>query len=73
MWTYSKYLLTGIRAKSTFKTVFDFKKMIYLFFCYDYKHLPFSNKPYQPEMNFTEKKYLPGLLMPCPAFLHVTV
>ena len=22
-------------------------------FCYDYKHLPFSNKPYQPEMKFS--------------------
>ena len=25
------------------------------FFCYDYKHLLFSKKPYQPEMNFIEK------------------
>ena len=29
-------------------------------FCYDYKHLPFSNKPYLPEMNFFENKYSPG-------------
>ena len=27
-------------------------------FCHDYKHLPFSNKPYKPEMNFIEIKYL---------------
>ena len=32
-----------------------FIKSYYLF--YDYKHLPFSNKPYQPEMNFFENKY----------------
>ena len=46
-----KSLLTGISANSTlvdFKTVFDFKelKIIYcwdIIFCYDYKHLAFSN------------------------------
>ena len=39
MWTYSKYLLTGISANSTFRTVSDFKKLkikyswdIYYFF-----------------------------------------
>ena len=42
-------------------------------FCYDYKHLPFANKSYQTEMNFTENKYLTGLLMSCPGLLHVTV
>ena len=24
-----------------------------IFIFYDYKHLPFSNKPYQPQINFT--------------------
>ena len=43
-------LLTGIRANSTFRTVFNFNKLKilycwYIIFCYDYKHLPFSNKP----------------------------
>ena len=41
-------------------------------YCHDYKHLPFSNKPYQPEMNFIENKYSPGLLMSCSGLLHVT-
>ena len=50
IWTYSKFLLTEISANSTFRKVFDFKKLkiIYCsntYFCYDYKHLPFSNKP----------------------------
>ena len=31
-----------------------------IIFCYDYKHLPFSNMPYQSEMNFIENKHLPG-------------
>ena len=40
---------------------------------YDYKHLPFSSKPYQPEMSFIEKKHLLGLLMSNPGlFLAVT-
>ena len=60
---YSKSLLTGISENSTFRTVFDFKKIkiIYFwdiyYFYYEYKHLPFSNKPYQPEINFIENKY----------------
>ena len=29
-----------------------------IIFCYDYKHLPFLSKPYQPEMNFIENKHL---------------
>ena len=51
MGTYSKSLLTGSSAKSTFRKDFDFKKLkkytveILTTFCYDYKHLPFSNKP----------------------------
>ena len=40
---------------------------------YDYKHLPFSNKPYQSEINFNENKYLTGLLIPCSGLLHATV
>ena len=35
--------------------------------------LGLDTKPYQPEMNFTENKYLPGLLLLCPGLLHVTV
>ena len=31
----------------------------------------FSNKPYQPEMNFIENQ--PGLLMSCPGLLHETI
>ena len=31
-----------------------------IIFCYNYKHLPFSNMPYQPEINFIENKHLPG-------------
>ena len=42
-------------------------------FCYDYKHLPFSNKPYQPEMNFTENKHLPDHLMSCSGLLQATI
>ena len=65
MLTYSKSLLTGINANSTFRTVLDFKKLktrqhaveIFIIFCYDYKHLPFSSKPYQPQMNVMENKY----------------
>ena len=26
-------------------------------FCFHYKHLSFSNKPYQPEINFIKNKY----------------
>ena len=37
------------------------------------KHLPFSNKSYQPEINVNENKYLTGLLMSCQRLLHVTV
>ena len=44
-----------------------------IIFCYDYKHLSFSNKPYQPEINFIENKYLTGLLMSCPGLLPVTL
>ena len=44
-----------------------------MIFCYDYKHPLFSNKPYQPEMNFIKNKYLPDLLMPSPGLFHVTV
>ena len=43
-----------------------------IIFSRDYKNLPFSNELYQPEMNFTEKKYLTGLLMSCPGLLHAT-
>ena len=63
MWPYSKPLLTGISVKSNFKTAVDFKrlKIIYhgdiYYFRYDYKHLPFLDKPYKLEMNFTENKY----------------
>ena len=60
---YSKSLLTGVSANVTLRIVFDFKK----------KHLPFSNKPFQPEMNFIVNKHLPGLFMSCPRLLHVTV
>ena len=78
MGTYSRSLLTGISAKSTFRKVFDFKKLkiiqytvdIFIIFCYDYKHLPLSNKPNQPESNFTRKLYI---LMSCPGLLPVTV
>ena len=35
--------------------------------------MPFSNKPYQPEMNLIENKYLSGLLISHPGSLHVTV
>ena len=42
-------------------------------FCYDCKYLSFSNKRYQPEMNFIENKYLTGLLMSYPGLLHVTI
>ena len=79
MWIYSKPFLVVISANSTFRTLFDFKKLkiiccwdIY-HFCYDYKLLPFSNKPYQPEMNFIENKHLLGLLVSCSGLLHVTV
>ena len=41
---------------------------MFIIFCYGYKHLLFS---YQPEMNFIENKYLPGLLMSYPGLLHV--
>ena len=34
--------------------------------------MPFSNKPYQPEMNLIENKHLSGLLMSHPGSLHVT-
>ena len=65
-----KSLLTRISARSTFKTVFHFKMLnilwdrkytkyaieIFIIFCYEYKHLPFSNMPYQPEINFTDNK-----------------
>ena len=37
------------------------------------KHPPFSNKPYQPEMDFIENKYSPGLLMSYTELLHVTI
>ena len=76
MWVYSKSSVSGIGAKSTFtiNNVFHIKKLKIIeytaeifIFCYDYKHLPFSNKPYPPAMN------LPGLLMPCPGLLHVTI
>ena len=66
------YMLTAISANSTFRTVFDFKKLTnillkYLsFFCNDYKHLSFTNTPYQEEMNFVENNHLSGLLMSCP-------
>ena len=40
-----------------------------MMFCCDYKHLAFSNKPYRPEMNFTENKHLPGFLISCPGLL----
>ena len=46
---------------------------MFINFCYDYEHLPFSCKPYKPEMNYTETKYLPGLSNSCPGLLHVTV
>ena len=36
MWTYSKSLLTGIRANSTFRRVFDFKKLQITYCCYIY-------------------------------------
>ena len=56
MWTYYKYLLTGISAKSTARKVFDFKKLktIVKIFIYDCKHLPFANKLYHPEMNIAK-------------------
>ena len=41
--------------------------------CQDYKHLPFLNKPYQPQTNFIESKYLPDVLMSCPRLFPVTV
>ena len=41
--------------------------------CYDYKHLTFSNKLYQPEMSFIENKYLAGFLISCPELVHATV
>ena len=44
-----------------------------MIFSYDYKHLPLSNKPYQPKMNFIENKYLPVILMSRPGLLHITV
>ena len=44
-----------------------------IIFYYDCKHLPFSNKPHQPEMNFTENKYLTGISMSCPGLLHLTI
>ena len=39
----------------------------------DYKHLSFSNMPYQPEMNFIENKYLVDILMSYQGLLHITV
>ena len=45
---------------------------MFIIFCFAYKHLALSNKPYQPEKNFIENKYLPGLLMSFP-LLHVTI
>ena len=45
---------------------------VFIIFCYGYKHLSFSNKPYQPEMNFTENKYLLDILISYPGLLHVT-
>ena len=68
MQTYSKSLLTEISAKSTFRIGFNFKEVniylsiylyfeIFLIYCYDYNHLPFLNKPHQPEMSFTENAY----------------
>ena len=45
----------------------------FIIFSYDYKHLPLSNRPQQPEMNFIENKYLPGLLMSCPGLLHIFI
>ena len=37
IWTYSKPLLTGISANSTFRTVFDFKKLK-IIYCWDIWH-----------------------------------
>ena len=51
---------------------FSFHCEIFIIFCYDYKHLSFSNKPYQKEMNLTDDKHLPGILMPCSELLQVT-
>ena len=47
---YSKSLLTGISVNTTFRTVFDFKKLK-IIYCWDiyhceYRHLTFSNNPY---------------------------
>ena len=58
MWTNSKSLLIWINEKSTFRKLFDFKKLkiVYcwdVYFFYDYNYLPLSNKSYQPEKNFT--------------------
>ena len=62
MWIYSKSSLTGI--------MFGFKKLkkypVEIFiFCYDYKHLPFSNKIYQPEINFTRPFNVIPRTIPC--------
>ena len=55
----------------TFKNQNEYTVEIFIVFCYDYKHLPFSNKRYQPEMNFMDYKYLAGLVMSCPGFFLV--
>ena len=56
MLTYYKYLLTGISATSTARKVFHFKKLkaIVKIFIYDWKHLPFANNLYHPEMNIAK-------------------
>ena len=49
-------------VKSTFKKIFDFKKLKIVSFkvliIYNCEHMPFSNnKPYEPDINFIENKY----------------
>ena len=61
--------------------MFDSKKLKIIYCCdiyycidtgkifYDYKHLPFSSKSYQPKMSFIENKHLLGFLMSYPGLL----
>ena len=75
MWTYFNSLLTGLSAKSTFKKVENNKLLRYLlsFVMITSIYLSQVSKPYQPEKNFIEIKYLTVLLIPYPGLLHVTV
>ena len=77
MWTYSKSLLTAISANSTFRTVFDFKK-IKIIFCSIFSIFVMITSICLSQISLANQKelyleHLPSLLMSCPGLLHVTV